>query len=117
MATLADVAPDTDPSADPLAWPCSIAVDIGGTFTDLVLIDGSGRLVVTKVPSVPADPSQGVLDAVDRIAALNHLDPEQILSNCSRFVHGSTVATNAVLERKLAPVGLITTAGFRDALE
>ncbi len=123
LTTLAGVEPEQQPrsedqsEANALAWPCSIAVDIGGTFTDLVLIDGRGRLVVTKVPSVPADPSQGVLDAVARLAAITGHDRAELLSNCSRFVHGSTVATNAVLERKLAKVGLITTEGFRDALE
>ena len=99
------------------AWPCSVAVDVGGTFTDLVLLDAGGRSTVTKVPSVPADPSQGVLDALDRLSDDLGLTPERILGNCRRFVHGSTVATNAVLEHKLAPVGLLTTEGFRDALE
>ncbi len=107
----------TSRAADGPVWPCSIAVDVGGTFTDLVLIDHAGRLLVTKVPSVPADPSRGVLAAVERMAELLGLEVGEMLSNCNRFVHGSTVATNAVLERKLAPVGLITTAGFRDALE
>ena len=92
-------------------------MDVGGTFTDLVLLDAGGRSTVTKVPSVPADPSQGVLDALDRLADDLGLTPERILGNCRRFVHGSTVATNAVLEHKLAPVGLLTTEGFRDALE
>lgn len=98
-------------------WPCSIAVDIGGTFTDLVLVDGAGRLTVVKVPSVPSDPSRGVLHAVERLSDDLDIPTDEILGRCVRFVHGSTVATNAVLERKLAPVGLITTAGFRDALE
>jgi len=98
-------------------WPCSLAVDVGGTFTDLVLLDAAGATTVTKVPSVPADPSRGVLDAVDRVARRLGLPVARILANCHRFVHGSTVATNAVLEHKLAPVGLLTTAGFRDALE
>ncbi|MGH1488712.1 MAG: hydantoinase/oxoprolinase family protein [Acidimicrobiales bacterium] len=104
-------------TSQPLVWPCAIAVDVGGTFTDLVLIDGLGRLLVAKVPSVPSDPSQGVLHAVEEICRVNDLPTDVVLSNCSRFVHGSTVATNAVLERKLATVGLITTEGFRDALE
>ncbi len=98
-------------------WPCSIAVDVGGTFTDLVLIDGSGSLTVCKVPSVGHDPSQGVLDAVEAVGAKLGLGADTVLANCDRFVHGSTVATNALLEGNLAPVGLITTSGFRDALE
>ena len=99
------------------AWPCSIAVDVGGTFTDLVLIDHGGTLTVTKVPSVGHDPSKGVLDAVDAVADSLGLAAGEVLANCERFVHGSTVATNAVLEGNLSMVGLITTAGFRDGLE
>ncbi len=82
-----------------------------------MLIDGDGRLSVSKVPTVPTDPSQGVLHAIDRVAADRGVEPADMVANCSRFVHGSTVATNAVLERKLATVGLLTTIGFRDALE
>jgi N-methylhydantoinase A len=93
-----------------------VAVDVGGTFTDLVLLDAVGSATVVKVPSVPADPSLGVLDAVDRVAERLELPVERVLGNCRSFVHGSTVATNAVLEHKLARVGLLTTAGFRDAL-
>ena len=115
MTTLAGVGPVREQPAP--RWPCSVAVDIGGTFTDLVLIEGDGRLSVVKVPTVPADPSQGVLQAIDRVAADRRVEPAEMLANCSRFVHGSTVATNAVLERKLATVGLLTTHGFRDALE
>lgn len=98
-------------------WPCSMAVDVGGTFTDLVLLDALGDSTVVKVPSVPSDPSQGVLGAVDRLAERLGLLVDTVLGRCNRFVHGSTVATNAVLEHKLARVGLLTTAGFRDALE
>ena len=98
-------------------WPCSIAVDVGGTFTDLVLVDADGVATMVKVPSVPADPSQGVLDAVERAGQQLELPVGDLLRHCRHFVHGSTVATNAVLESKLAPVGLVTTAGFRDALE
>lgn len=112
------VAVVTDPgrSLGP-SWPCSIAVDVGGTFTDLVLVDDAGAAVTVKVPSVPTDPSQGVLDALDELVDRLGRPVEEILGRCQRFVHGSTVATNAVLEHKLAPVGLLTTAGFRDALE
>ncbi len=97
--------------------PLSIAVDVGGTFTDLVSVDADGRTTTVKVPSVPRDPSLGVLHAVDALAGRLDLAVEEILGRCHRFVHGSTVATNAVLEHALAPVGLLTTSGFRDALE
>ncbi len=92
-------------------------MDVGGTFTDLVLIDDNGSLTVCKVPSVGHDPSQGVLDAVDAVSERLGLAAVTLLANCDRFVHGSTVATNALLEGNLSPVGLITTEGFRDALE
>ena len=97
--------------------PWRIGVDVGGTFTDLVLADSGGEVWVAKVPSVPADPSEGVLAAVQRIAVDLGLPKSEILNKCSLFVHGSTVATNTMLEGKGAKVGLITTEGFRDSLE
>ncbi len=97
------------------AW--RIGVDIGGTFTDLVVTGAAGEVHVFKVPSVPADPAQGVMNAVERAAAGLSLKPGALLSACAMFVHGSTVATNTALERKGARVGLLTTRGFRDSLE
>ncbi len=97
--------------------PWRIGVDVGGTFTDLVLADAQGGTWLAKVPSVPADPSRGVLDALTSIAGDIGLTRPQVLESCSLFVHGSTVATNTMLEGKGAEVGLITTEGFRDALE
>ncbi len=97
--------------------PYAIAVDVGGTFTDLCLVDGDGTRVVVKVPSVPDDPSLGVIEAVDHVAARIGIEVGSLLGECERFVHGSTVATNAILERDLATVGLLTTDGFRDSLE
>src|SRR5438128_1102301 len=82
-------------------------IDTGGTFTDIVLLQ-DGRLRVFKVLSTPDDPSRAILDGLRQLDALNDL---RVL------VHGSTVATNAVLERKGVSTGLITTAGFRDVLE
>jgi N-methylhydantoinase A len=100
-----------------LQAPWRIGIDVGGTFTDLVLTDSAAASRVVKVPSVPADPSLGVLSALDRLA--NNLDctVENVLKDCVLFVHGSTVATNQMLEGKGAKVGLLTTVGFRDALE
>ncbi|MED5540483.1 MAG: hydantoinase/oxoprolinase family protein, partial [Actinomycetota bacterium] len=97
--------------------PWRIGVDVGGTFTDLVLVDSRGKTWVAKVPSVPSDPSQGVLAAVQRIAVDLGLPKSEVLSQCSLFVHGSTIATNTMLEGKAASVGLITTEGFRDTIE
>jgi N-methylhydantoinase A len=84
-----------------------IGVDTGGTFTDIVLLQ-EGKYRVHKVLSTPSDPSRAIIDA------LRHLG---VLENLSVLVHGSTVATNAVLEHKGVSTGLITTAGFRDILE
>ena len=100
-----------------LSPPWRISVDVGGTFTDLVLIDADATLRVAKVPSTPSDPSVGVLAAVGMAAADAGLTVRQLLENCSHFVHGSTIATNVVVERCGAPTGMIVTHGFRDSLE
>jgi N-methylhydantoinase A len=86
-----------------------IGVDVGGTFTDLVLMDGDGAPRVAKVPSTPENQAFGVLGAIAKAGAA--------LADVATVVHGTTVTTNALLERKLARVGLITTRGFRDVLE
>jgi N-methylhydantoinase A len=94
-----------------------IGIDIGGTFTDLVLADATGSVRVFKVPTVPADPAQGAFDAVTAAAAGIGCTVEELLARTTLFVHGSTIATNTVLERSGAKVGLLVTDGFRDALE
>ncbi|MFZ5782878.1 MAG: hydantoinase/oxoprolinase family protein [Pseudomonadota bacterium] len=94
-----------------------IGVDVGGTFTDLVVEQPGGTIEVFKVPSVPSDPSHGVLDAVAAAAAGLGKSVAELLGECGWFVHGSTIATNTVLERKGARVGLLTTSGFRDSIE
>jgi N-methylhydantoinase A len=90
-----------------------LAIDVGGTFTDLLLFnESSGKLVLAKTPSTSADPSIGVLTGIHKVASLAGIDPNQI----SLILHGTTVATNAVLEGKGARVGLITTSGFEQIL-
>jgi N-methylhydantoinase A len=90
-----------------------LGVDVGGTFTDLMLVrDEDGALYRVKTPSTPADPSEGVLNGASRILEESGASPEQL----STIVHGTTVATNAVLESKGARVGLITTEGFGQIL-
>ncbi len=84
-----------------------VGVEVGGTFTDLVAIE-NGRVRVAKVPSVPARPDEGAMASL----AAGGID----LTAVEDLVHGSTVATNAILERKGAPVALLTTRGFRDVL-
>jgi N-methylhydantoinase A len=93
-----------------------LGVDVGGTFTDLFLVgdgngDGGGRYRV-KTPSTPADPSEGVLNGVRRICEEAGIGVDEIRN----ILHGTTVATNAVLESKGARVGLITTVGFQQIL-
>ena len=94
-----------------------IGVDIGGTFTDLVLVDGAGDVRVAKVPSTPAEPANAVMAAIDQMARVLGLDTTTLLSKCELFVHGSTIATNTMLEGKGAKTAMITTEGFRDSLE
>ena len=94
-----------------------IGIDVGGTFTDLVAIDDDGQVTLGKVPSTPADQSMGVMHGLTQVAATLGLDLAALLAGTERIVHGTTVATNALLERKGAKVGLLTTEGHRDVLE
>ena len=97
--------------------PWRIGVDVGGTFTDMVLHDNAGDMWVFKAPSVPTDPSRGVLSVLDIAAEELSLTLTTLLKNCVLLFHGSTVATNTILEKKGAKVGLLTSKGFRDSLE
>ena len=90
---------------------------MGGTFTDMVLRDSAGAVRIYKAPSVPADPSEGVLGVLRLAAQQLDLPLTALLRDCALFVHGSTVATNTILEKKGAKVGMLTTEGFRDSLE
>jgi N-methylhydantoinase A len=94
-----------------------IGIDVGGTFTDLVAVDVSGKASLTKVSSTPADPSVGVLDGLQLLADTLGLDLAAMLAQTERIVHGTTVATNTLLEHKGARVGLLTTEGHRDVIE
>ena len=84
---------------------CLVGIDIGGTFTDIILIENE-EITVTKVPSTPKDPSQAVING------LKHLN-----ITSGEFVHGTTIATNTLLENTGALTALITTKGFEDVLE
>src|ERR671910_76190 len=110
-------APPMTSSLPSLVAPWRIGVDVGGTFTDMVLRDAQGAVRIFKSPSVPADPSEGVLGVLRLAAQQLDLPLSALLRDCALFVHGSTVATNTILEKKGAKVGLLTTAGFRDSLE
>jgi len=94
---------------DPAPY-CLVAIDVGGTFTDLTSYEpDTGRLVCAKAPSVPDHPEDGVLAAIDRAGV--------DLARCRLLVHGTTVATNTLLERSGPRIGLLTTEGFRDVIE
>ncbi|HEY4956480.1 MAG TPA: hydantoinase/oxoprolinase N-terminal domain-containing protein, partial [Caldimonas sp.] len=85
-------------------------IDVGGTFTDLIVVDdASGEVRIAKVPTTVDNQAFGVLAALDAAG----VDPASLAA----IVHGTTTTTNAMLERKIAKVGLITTKGFRDVLE
>ena len=89
--------------------PYRVGVDVGGTFTDLVAYGPDGGLHSAKVPSLPGEQWRGVLDALASLGIES--------ASIRAFVHGTTIATNALLERKGATSGLVTTEGFRDLLE
>jgi N-methylhydantoinase A len=95
----------------------SIGIDVGGTFTDIVVAGPDGQTIITKAATTPADQSTGVLDGIALAAGLLGLTSAALLAETSRIVHGTTVATNALLEGKTAPVGLLTTEGHRDVIE
>jgi len=94
-----------------------IGIDVGGTFTDVVGIATNGTATLAKAPSTPADQSEGVIVGLGNLAAALGLSLAELLSRTTRIVHGTTVATNALLEKKGARVGLLTTEGHRDVIE
>jgi N-methylhydantoinase A len=88
-----------------------LAVDIGGTFTDVV-VEAAGRLTTAKVLTTPAAPEVAVMEGIGRVLQSAGVTPDAI----ALVIHGTTLATNAVIERTGARTALITTAGFRDVL-
>ncbi|PYM35125.1 MAG: 5-oxoprolinase [Candidatus Rokuibacteriota bacterium] len=94
-----------------------VGIDVGGTFTDLAAADARGRVVIAKSASTPRDPSEGLIEGLRLLAAELGTDLRGLLAATTSIVHGTTVATNALLERKGAKVGLLTTEGHRDVIE
>ena len=94
---------------------CTIGTDVGGTFTDLVFCTAAGEVHCFKVPSTPSQPGESILTGVDEISDALH--PEATAWREAHHTHSSTVATNALIERRGARVGMITTSGFRDLFE
>jgi N-methylhydantoinase A/oxoprolinase/acetone carboxylase beta subunit len=90
-----------------------LGVDVGGTFTDLIYVDDDGgTILVHKLPTTPEDPSQGTVQGIQELTALGGEDPSAL----DQVFHGTTIATNIVIEHNGASVGLITTEGYRDIL-
>jgi len=94
-----------------------IGIDVGGTFTDLVVAQSNQPIKQFKTHSTPKDPSIGVLKGLTEIANSHKITLNELLAKVELIVHGTTVATNTLIERKGANVGIITTDGFRDLLE
>ena len=95
----------------------TIGIDVGGTFTDIVVTRSDGETFIAKAATTPADQSVGVLDGIVLAAERLGLTAGTLLRNTNRIVHGTTAATNALLEGKTAPTGLLTTHGHRDVIE
>jgi N-methylhydantoinase A len=93
-----------------------LGVDIGGTFTDVVHLADDGSVCSTKTSSTPPNFELGFLAGVDKVAGLRDITPSELLAGCELVLHGTTVATNALVELRGARVGLITTRGHRDTL-
>ena len=96
--------------------PYRIGVDTGGTFTDCVVVDDDGNVTAAKAASTPQDFSIGVMDSVGKAAKALGMTTEQLLAQTTRFGHGTTVATNALITKTGSRAGVITTRGHEDAL-
>jgi N-methylhydantoinase A len=94
-----------------------ICIDTGGTFTDCIVLDSDGRLHEFKSPTTPWDFSEGVMNTIVDAAGFFESTPQEFLKNTEWIVHGTTVSTNALVQRKLSRTALITTKGFRDIIE
>jgi len=94
----------------------AIGVDIGGTFTDCVVVDDEANITVAKSPTTPLDRAQGFFASIDGAAEKLGIAPSDLLGACDRIVHGTTTGTNAIVSREGAIVGLLTTDGFRDVM-
>src|SRR5207253_2189160 len=104
---------EPEPGAAGRANVKRVGVDVGGTFTDLILVDEeTGRITVEKVPSTPDDPARGVVEGVRQLCR----KAQVALADVDNLLHGTTVATNIALTHSGAEVGMLTTEGFRDII-
>ncbi len=94
-----------------------IAIDVGGTFTDCAVLNDTGKIVsIAKSPTHRTEPDRGVIEAVEAVARRMKITLSELLQNCRFFIHGCTIATNAIVERKGVETALITTRGHEDAI-
>ncbi|MBV8522786.1 MAG: hydantoinase/oxoprolinase family protein [Acetobacteraceae bacterium] len=98
-----------------MGW--AVGIDVGGTYTDVVLAAPDGRVTVAKAATTPRDQSEGVMEGIRLAAEAVGRSVSSLLADTRRIVHGTTVATNALLERKTARVGLLITEGHRDVVD
>ena len=107
----------SDSKQDKIIMAYKIGIDVGGTFTDFLLTSEDGHSDIFKVLSTPDDPSTGLMEGLSEMAKAKNRPLEEFIKDVSTIVHGTTVTTNAVLTRRGAKTGLLTTKGLRDALE
>ena len=91
-------------------------IDIGGTFTDCVVVDEAGRVTTGKAPSTPADFGEGLIAALDIVAGKLGTPLDALCQELAVLAHGTTVGTNAIIQKKGVKVGLITTKGHNDVI-
>jgi N-methylhydantoinase A len=96
--------------------PYALGIDVGGTFTDAVASDGAGRIVSAKTPTTPGQRELGVMRAIEELAGELGIDVGELLSRTDYIAHGTTASINALVQGTVADVGLIATAGHRDAI-
>lgn len=94
-----------------------VCIDIGGTFTDSIVVDDKGNVSEYKVPTTPADFSEGIMNSLREAARTRKKSLEHFTGEISLIIHGTTIATNALVQRKVSRTALITTKGFRDIIE
>jgi N-methylhydantoinase A len=116
MATQTAASPLVEEAAGQDGRRYLIGVDVGGTFTDVVVGTDDGGIRSFKAFSVPSDEAQGILDGLEKAATAMGLELQQLLRATDRFVHGSTVAANALIEKTGSRMAFVNTAGFRDTL-
>lgn len=95
----------------------SLGIDVGGTFTDVVIVDEKNEVEMMKIASTPENPLEGIKNGLKEIGRVVGRAEEELVRSTERFVHGTTVATNTMLEYNGAKTALLTTMGFRDSLE